>query len=153
MKRTDTEKAHILARRAAHFAALEALTLPDAKGRKPSGLSTWRKLRAVENDAHDAATAQCNGEPYGGQPFRHEDDDAPEDEYSRFLDSIRARVVKILQRHDLPPGFFINQDPRGYALKIRTPRSDPHRTPDEVTDCPGLETDWGGYGILAATIE
>lgn len=153
MKQTDEQKAATLARRAAHFKALEALTQPDAKGHKPSGLSTWRKLRAVENDAHHAATAQCNGAPYGGQPFRQEDDDAEEDEYSRFLDSIRARVVKILQRHDLPPGFFINQDPRGYALKIRTARSN-----DGVKDVaaalpPGLCTDWGGYGILAAEID
>ena len=151
MKKTDDQRAATLARRAAHFAALEALTQPDAKGRKPSGLSTWRKLRAVENDAHRAATAQCNGAPYGGQPFRQEDDEADEDEYSRFLDSLRAHVAKILQRHDLPPGFFINQDPRGYTLKIRTPRSDPKR--QDVTECPGLATDWGGYGILAAEID
>lgn len=42
----------------------------------------------------------------------------------------------------LPKGFFINHDPRGYALKIRT---------EDNGEYPGRQisyTDWGGYGIL-----
>lgn len=69
--------------------------------------------------------------------------------YEAFLAEVRANVARVLG--GLPAGFFINQDPRGYALKIRTPRSDPKR--QDVTECPGLCTDWGGYGILAAEID
>ncbi len=154
MKRTDTEKAHILARRAAHFRALEALYNNDrdrtptgrirAQTPKPAGLLLWRRLRRVETRAHNAATAQCNGEAYQGEPYR------TEEEHDAFIATIRADVGRILG--GVPAGFFVNQDPRGYALKIRTPRSDPKRSPDEVTECPGLESDWGGYGILAADI-
>lgn len=35
--------------------------------------------------------------------------------------------------------FFVNEDPRGYALKLKL-------TPEERK---GIFTDWGGYGLLA----
>jgi len=42
----------------------------------------------------------------------------------------------------LPPGFFVNGDPRGYALKLE-PGSVPFP----------LHEDWGRYQILAPVID
>lgn len=48
----------------------------------------------------------------------------------------------------LPPGFFVNSDPRGYALKID------NETPEglAIIKTVGLHTDMGGYGILSPEI-
>ena len=49
--------------------------------------------------------------------------------------------VKALFGGKLPKGFFINGDPRGYALKINDPKKHYPRI--------NLYQDFGGYGILA----
>lgn len=101
----------------------------------------WRKLRRIEAMAHDATTAQCNGESYGSQPYR-EDDETGNSPLDVFFDGIRADVANVFGG-TLPVGFRINHDPRGYALKLDSEKTKiPH----------GLTTDWGGYGILAAEI-
>lgn len=115
--------------RKAHHAALEQLA-----NNKTPGLTLWRKLRRIENQAHNAATAQCNGEAFNGEPFRDED------EWERFKAGITHSVELVMGW--VPAGFFINGDPRGYALKI------------ESAEMPaGMHKDWGGYGILAPVIE
>lgn len=55
-----------------------------------------------------------------------------------------AILLAIQQRFPHFPfeGFFLNSDPRGYALKF-----DPERTP-ENSPARKLNTDWGGYFIL-----
>ena len=142
-----TAQDHITIRRAAHHAALETLAnLPSGEGVK-----LWRKLRRIETAANAAATAQCNGSDYNGQPFRpdwHPDgsmgtNDNPTP-YEVFCDSIRARVAKTFGG-ELPKGFYLNQDPRGYSLKIDKERGGIIPS--------GMETDWGGYGILAPEIK
>ena len=47
-----------------------------------------------------------------------------------------------------PPGFFINSDPRGYALKI----DNETKVGRELIARVGLHTDMGGYGILSPEI-
>ncbi len=135
------------AARARHHAAL--VTLYTGKAPAPSGLSLWRKLRRLEAEAHDAATAQCNGAAYGSQPFRpdHHPDGSDGTEanptpWEIYAETVRARVAKILGT--VPPGFRFNQDARGYALKI---------DPDKGQVPEGLWTDWGRNGILAAVID
>lgn len=96
---------------------------------KRSPESILRCLRRLENRANAAATAQCNGESYNGQPYR--DDVA----WERFIASITADVGRVLG--SVPRGFVLNSDPRGYALKI------------EGLVPEGMHKDWGGYGILA----
>lgn len=44
-------------------------------------------------------------------------------------------------------GFFINTDPRGYALKIKSNYQDILRNSGI-----NLQSDWGGYGLLAPEI-
>jgi len=138
-------KEHIQKHRAAHHAALVQLSvLPNA-----DGLKIWRKLRQLEKEAHDAATAQCNGEAYGSQPFRpdwlpdgSEGTEAQPTPWDIYSDTVRARVVAIFGK--IPEGFRFNQDPRGYALKIDPEKGNiPH----------GMQTDWGGNGTLAAEID
>lgn len=130
------------ARRKAHNAALSRLhasPLKAGEDHETRGLKMWRKLRRIEADAHDAATAQCNGAAYNGQPFRDEI------QWQEFKGAIAARVASVFGFTHLhpPKGFFLNSDPRGYALKLN---------PDKCTVPEGMVTDWGRYGILAAEI-
>jgi len=88
-----------------------------------------KKLRRLELKAHRLATDYCNGDIYG-----------------ETFDKIEAKIMRKLQvilfgkRFPNVP-IFLNQDARGYALKIddiwlREKRHDIYK-------------DWGGYGIIA----
>ncbi len=131
----------IAAERARHHAALARLG--ETCGMKPpvDGLKLWRALRKIERDASNAATAQCNGTTYSGQPYREED------AWDKFTVGILARVSKAFGGKP-PEGFRFNQDPRGYALKIRGPEAG---KPGAFIPA-GMVTDWGGNGILAPEI-
>lgn len=115
---------------------------PNPDGKKIS-VALWK----LEKEAHNAATAQCNGEEYQGQPYRSSvkaSHQAPAlSEWEYFEDSIKGRLSAILG--SVPAGYYLNQDARGYALKI---------SPDYpqgavlIRDA-GMHTDWGGNGILS----
>lgn len=128
--KTLERKDRITARRAAHHAALETLRAP---GCKTLGALLWKRLRQIEARAHDAATAQCNGtEGSAARPTPWE----------AYETAIRAEVAAVFGGV-LPAGFFLNQDCRGYALKLH---------PEKCTVPLGMSTDWGRNGILAAEI-
>lgn len=95
-----------------------------------TGLDIWRKLCRLERSAHDAATRYCNAEIDG-------------DKWEALRAGVTAQV-KALFGGKLPQGFFVNGDPRGYALKLDN---------EKVTIPDGMHKDFGGYGILAAVIE
>ncbi len=120
--------------RTRHHKALEALARQCGGASRHTGLNLWRKLRRIEQQAHRAATAQCNGEAFEGEPFRDEES------LELFKNGITHSVQLVLG--GLPPGFFVNSDARGYALKLR---------PGSV-ELP-LERDWGGNLLLAPIIE
>ncbi len=87
--------------------------------------SSLTALRRVENRISHYSVLACNGK-------------IDDDTYTR--ECIKAHDdVKRLFRRDIIDGFFINQDPRGYALKIA----------DNSNTHPVTFTDWGGYKILA----
>lgn len=92
------------------------------------GVEAYNKLLSLENRAHKIAENDCN---YGIE----------EELYEKQMDKIRDAVSKIFGK--LPDGFFINGDPRGYALKIGVEVNG--EVGQRVISC----TDWGGYGILA----
>lgn len=98
-------------------------------GRDLDGFAIWRKLRRIEHATHRAAEQYCNG-------FL---DDAGVDQACVQAE----RAVGLAFGGRLPKGFFVNRDPRGYALKL------------EAGSYPGvgLHEDWGGYQILAAEID
>lgn len=117
------------------FAALAKLA---GKDQNPNaweiGQSLYRRLRRVEAFAHRKAEDYCN---------RVIDSDG----WDKAHEDIEWRVKRIFYGV-LPPGFRINGDPRGYALKIDAGTdagSEPH--PEYIPE--GMHTDWGGYGILA----
>lgn len=114
-----------------HHDALKALAA--SLGVYAEGLDLWRKLHRIEVKAHRATTAYCNGEM----------GEAGIDlECERATDAVR-RVFG----GKLPPGFHINRDPRGHALKLMA--SDDGC----VSATPfALESDWGRNQILAPEI-
>ena len=132
-------------RRKAHNAALSKLhasPLKAGESHEERGLKMWRKLRHIEKKAHDAATAQCNGEVFrlnAGEVWNFQ---ANENAWYNFSGSI-SRLAAVIFGGTLPDGFFVNGDCRGYSLKL---------DPEKCTVPQGMETDWGRYGILAAEI-
>jgi hypothetical protein len=93
-----------------------------------------RKLRRLEAQAAAFALRLCNGPEF-------ESEDAQERIKERILD----RVDNLLDfRADGVP-VFLNQDPRGYSLKIRAKYVQEKQL--------AIHRDWGGYGILAPEID
>lgn len=103
-----------------------------------------RKLRRLEAKAAALALRGCNGPEWDS-----------EEEQEAAYESVLEKVNALLGNHTTHNSetgdtrcrvpVFINRDPRGYQLKIR----------DEYVRQRGLkiETDWGGYGILAPEIK
>ena len=79
-------------------------------------------LRELERRAHEAAEGLCSVPGY-----------VADDE----IQAIEAGVSELFGG-SLPEGFFVNGDPRGYALKL-----------DSEHGGAVSRRDWGGYGILA----
>jgi hypothetical protein len=123
--KTTENKDYVLAARARHHEALKAMMPADST---LSGLAVWRKLRVLECKASRLALQMCNGP------------EVSEDEKERIDAQVTAGVEELFCRP--LPGFFINHDPRGYALKLET-GSVPH----------ALHEDWGRYQILAPLID
>jgi len=123
-----------------HHAALAALANSLNPYNKLSGLQLWRKLRRLEIAARSAACAQCNGEGYGGQPYRETE------AWETFKAETGAKVAAIFGGK-LPPAFFVNGDPRGYVLKLDSGNGE-----KAATEFP-LHRDWGNNQILAPVIE
>lgn len=120
MKRTQP---HIIRAREAHHEALKAMMPLNSKA---TGLQVWRKLRLLEAQANSMACKQCSGE-------------ITTEEMDTFCESVTLAVKRIFG--NVPPGFFVNRDPRGYALKL------------EAGSVPyALHEDWGRYQILAPEI-
>jgi hypothetical protein len=59
----------------------------------------------------------------------------------RHKEIINDLQILFYPKH-LPKGLFVNGDPRGYSLKIKT--EDNGEYPNRIISY----TDWGGYGIL-----
>lgn len=87
--------------------------------------ATFEILLKAEREARRRTTLECN------QAISDE-------ESEKWSEKFLNRLTKNLGVSKMPDGFFINYDPRGYALKMK-----------EGTFPQGLWTDWGGYGILA----
>lgn len=89
---------------------------------------TGRVLVGIEAQANRLAVKYSNG-------------DMQEQQYDKEQEILMGRILQHVPNFP-KVGFFMNGDPRGYALKFnpeRTPENSPART---------LPTDWGGYFIL-----
>jgi hypothetical protein len=113
-------------RRVAHHSALETLRAP---GCQLTGLQIWRKLRLVENRVNHAALDYCNGE-------------IDSDQWETVAQDAGRAVKRIFGW--VPDGFFVNGDPRGYALKLDN---------EKIVLPEKIHRDMGGYGILAPVID
>lgn len=120
--------AWIQRRRENHHKALEALAAQ--VGYQTEGLKLWRQLRRVESWAYSKSLAFCNGQ-------------IETEDWELVKVEARARLQKVFGGK-LPQGIRINADARGHALKLDS---------DKVAIPQGMETDWGGDGILAAEID
>ena len=110
---------------------------PNATERDPIALC--KKLRRLEAKAQAIALRLCNGPEYPGGY----------DEVDALTGAILAKVNAILGNTGKNPvPVFINRDPRGYALKIKS----------EYMAGAGWIAQWalmrdlGGYGIIAPEI-
>jgi hypothetical protein len=119
---------------AKHYAFLEMLS--KFLGKKQEGKKLSLKLWKLEQQAHKAATDYCNGDRFTEK----------EDEWGNFTEEVKAEVEKLF---GCPvPGFFVNGDARGYALKI-----DDEKVRTFYPPTIDFHRDWGGYGILSPEIE
>lgn len=100
----------------------------------PNGKKLSNTLRRLEFEAHKLSTDYCNGENGITSSEIWEEKTTP----------IEQKIMTLFNNN--LKGFFVNGDARGYALKIRDSvmRADYKET--------GLQTDWGGYGLLAPEI-
>ncbi len=127
MTKTERRKEALFA----HYAKLRRLALlcgintPD--GKKLS-VALWK----LEKEAHKLAEDYSNGL-------------LESDQWELETDKIAGKVQELF--NNKLKGFFVNGDPRGYALKIND---------DVMRDTPysniGLDRDWGGYGLLSPEI-
>ena len=115
MNKKQTQAENILK----HGFALQRI-YPESKQYGP--VTLCKKLHRLEVEAHRIAENMCS------YPIDM-------DKAEKRLDKIESKAHEILGNG---PEVFINRDPRGYALKIRT------------KDAKGLDIhkDWGGYGII-----
>ncbi|MEN6420376.1 MAG: hypothetical protein ABFD76_00390 [Smithella sp.] len=104
-----------------------------------------KKLKSLELKANRAATCLCNTNTLDRLELTRQEEQvgnvkqATEDEQDAFFNAILVKVNKILNFKAQNIPVFINHDPRGYALKIKS---------EYVKDLQ-IYKDWGGYGILA----
>ena len=115
-----------------HYSTLERLAR-HCGVKKPDGAKLSLKLWKLEMEATRITTDYCNGEGMDGN------------EVDFALNAITEKVIALFA--GALPGFHINRDPRGYALKIKS--GDVETLYKDI----GLHRDWGGYGILSPEIE
>lgn len=117
----------------AHYAACERLArylgVASPDGKKIS-VALWNAEREATRDS----VYRCNG-------------NLSEEQWDVTVNIASERVKVVFGK--LPPGFFVNGDPRGYALKINNDKPEGHALIEAVK----LHTDWGGYGILSPEID
>lgn len=103
-----------------------------------------KKLLRIEKQAHHAATCLCNTNTLHLLELNrftgYDVEQATEEQQDNFFDAIFNKVIKILGEKAREI-VFINYDPRGYALKIRSEYIRANNL--------SIYQDFGGYGILA----
>ena len=97
-----------------------------------------KSIMRLETKAHRAATCLCNTNTLD-QMNGYPEEQTSEADQDMFFAGILAKLDKILNFEQQNIPVFINHDPRGYALKIKS---------EYVNDL-NIYRDFGGYGILA----
>lgn len=119
----------------AHYATCERLArylgVSNPDGKKIS-VALWK----AEKLGSRRAVGLCNEESYCRSV-------QPELDWRAVITFVEKALGK------LPPGFFVNGDPRGYALKI----DNENPAGRALIEAVKLHTDMGGYGILSPEID
>jgi len=118
-------------------------------------LAIIEKVNLHENKAHRLAEVLCDGEPHGfaflsdlafsinpsvSVFYKNKNIEKAEEQLDWHDTSFRNELAGLFVNEEkFKNEFFINRDPRGYALKLNFG--------DERVA--GVYTDWGGYGIIA----
>jgi hypothetical protein len=98
----------------------------------PGPVTLCKALHRLEVKATRVTTAYCNGEN-------------TEADLDKMEKSVMTSLIGIFGKEKvMETGMFINQDPRGYALKISDEWMKGYESKGGR-----LHKDWGGYGILA----
>lgn len=97
----------------------------------PYPFELYSTLLRLERKANRLTTALCNGI----------EDERQCDKIEQQLDKIEDKVRKLLPNAKT---FFINRDPRGYALKIKEDEKELLKSASFF-----IWSDFGGYGIIA----
>lgn len=107
----------------------------------PDGKKISVALWKAEQAGQRRSMALCNDENYTRDGYERSEADK---------EAVVVAVCHAFKRSHKypPPGFFVNGDPRGYALKIDNATLEGRALIAAV----GLHTDWGGYGILSPEI-
>lgn len=91
---------------------------------------TYRRLRLIEVAMGRDNDSYANG-------------DIDSEQHDKAMERAKRQVRCVFG--ELPKGFYLNSDPRGYALKIDLESIGVSRQ--------NIYTDWGGYGLLAPSFE
>jgi len=119
----------------AHYATCERLAVYlGASPEKVNGKEASALLSKLERRGQYRALCLCNDSSY------------TEGNSRRCKESIFREIETLFGK--LPSGFFVNSDPRGYALKIDNENPEGKA----LIEACQLHTDWGGYGILSPEI-
>ena len=98
------------------------------------GRQLYQAWRKIERKAHRLAERMCD------------DPNLTESDIQRQKEALKA-TVRSLYSGNIPNGFLLNWDPRGYACKIEGD------VMKDIRDRCDFPTDWGGYGLLACSLE
>lgn len=106
-----------------------------------------KKLRRLEKKVSFATTCLCNTNTLNLLELNrftgYDVEQTSEEAQDLFFDKIYTSIYKILGEK-AKQYIFINFDPRGYALKIKS-----EYVKKEFAAGNNIYTDWGSYGILA----
>ena len=113
-------------------------------------LTKWDVLVQTETKARQDACVLCDGSPRGKGYYTNNPNANCEIAENRLIhtENTTKNVLKMWFKdpnEDIRRKFFVNRDPRGYALKLELATNEGHQF--------GIYTDWGGYGILCPKIE
>lgn len=115
-----------------HYARCEALA-KELGNQSPNGKKISVALFKLETEANGRALAYCNGE-------------LPMAQFEHFKHYVTRTIGKLFGQ--VPAGFFVNSDARGYALKI----DNENAQGKALIEACQMHKDWGGYGILSPEI-
>lgn len=110
----------------------------------------WQLLQIYDLKCHMASEVACDGNGVGKGSCYTADKIKNVKKAEELLETYEKDILQKLQvwfknGELVKERFFVNNDPRGYQLKIRLSAEEALKF--------GIYTDWGGYGIITPEIK